>query len=129
MEQLIPENELRGVLQSVNLADLPERSGGFEAELAWADVLSIGEQQRLAFARLIINRPGFAVLDEATSALDKENEAMLYRKLQELGIHYISVGHRSSILDYHNYVLELRGLDQWQLMTVIDYKNRIGKPA
>jgi putative ATP-binding cassette transporter len=126
MEQLIPEDELRRVLQSVNLADLPERSGGFEAELAWADVLSIGEQQRLAFARLIINRPGFAVLDEATSALDKENEAMLYRKLQELDIHYISVGHRSSILNYHDYVLDLRGQDQWQLLTVGDYKTKTG---
>jgi len=129
MEQLIPEDELRHVLQSVNLADLPERSGGFEAELAWADVLSIGEQQRLAFARLIINRPGFAVLDEATSALDRENEAMLYRKLQALDIHYISVGHRSSILDYHDYVLELRGQDQCQLLTVNDYKIKTGVTA
>ncbi len=122
MQQEIPEEELRRVLQCVNLADLPERSGGFEAELVWADVLSLGEQQRLAFARLFINRPGFAVLDEATSALDSENEARLYGKLREFGIHYISVGHRISILDYHDYVLELRGQDQWQLLTVDDYK-------
>jgi putative ATP-binding cassette transporter len=117
------------VLQWVNLADLPERSGGFAAELVWADVLSLGEQQRLAFARLFINRPGFAVLDEATSALDHENEAMLYGKLQELGIHYISVGHRRSILDYHDYVLELRGQDQWQLLGVAEYKTKAGIPA
>jgi putative ATP-binding cassette transporter len=129
MEQLIPEDELRRVLQSVNLADLPERSGGFEAELSWADVLSIGEQQRLAFARLIINRPEFAVLDEATSALDSENEALLYRKLQEMNIHYISVGHRSSILEFHDYVLDLRGQDQWKLMTVGDYKTSSPSPA
>jgi vitamin B12/bleomycin/antimicrobial peptide transport system ATP-binding/permease protein len=121
MAQSIPEDELRHVLQSVNLADLPERSGGFEAELAWADVLSLGEQQRLGFAR-----PGFAVLDEATSALDRENESMLYRKLQELNIHYISVGHRSSILDYHDQVLELRGQDQWQLLSVGDYRIKTG---
>ena len=101
--QQTPDNELRRVLQIVNLADLPERSGGFGAELAWADVLSLGEQQRLAFARLFINRPGFAVLDEATSALDRENEAKLYRKLQELNIHYISVGHRSSIISTISY--------------------------
>jgi vitamin B12/bleomycin/antimicrobial peptide transport system ATP-binding/permease protein len=129
MQQEIPEEELRRVLQCVNLADLPERSGGFEAELVWADVLSLGEQQRLAFARLFINRPGFAVLDEATSALDNENEAALYGKLQELGIHYISVGHRTSILDYHNYVLELRGQDKWQLMSVAEYKTKSGIPA
>jgi putative ATP-binding cassette transporter len=129
MRQEIPEEELRRVLQCVNLADLPERSGGFEAELVWADVLSLGEQQRLAFARLFINRPGFAVLDEATSALDNENEATLYGKLQELGIHYISVGHRRSILDYHNYVLELRGQDKWQLLSVAEYKSKAGISA
>jgi putative ATP-binding cassette transporter len=129
MEQEISEEELRRVLQWVNLADLPERSGGFAAELVWADVLSLGEQQRLAFARLFINRPGFAVLDEATSALDHENEAALYGKLQELGIHYISVGHRRSILDYHDYVLELRGQDQWQLLGVAEYKTKAGIPA
>jgi vitamin B12/bleomycin/antimicrobial peptide transport system ATP-binding/permease protein len=129
MRQEMPEEELRRVLQWVNLADLPERSGGFEAELVWADVLSLGEQQRLAFARLFINRPGFAVLDEATSALDNENEATLYGKLQELGIHYISVGHRRSILDYHNYVLELRGQDKWQLLSVAEYKTKAGIAA
>jgi len=129
MRQEIPEEELRRVLECVNLADLPERSGGFEAELVWADVLSLGEQQRLAFARLFINRPGFAVLDEATSALDNENEATLYGKLQELGIHYISVGHRRSILDYHHYVLELRGQDQWQLLSVAEYKTKAGISA
>ena len=129
MQQQIPEDELQRVLQSVNLADLPERSGGFESELVWADVLSLGEQQRLAFARLFINRPGFAVLDEATSALDGENEAMLYQKLQELDIHYISVGHRSSILDYHDHVLELQGQDQWELLTVEDYRIKMGKTS
>jgi putative ATP-binding cassette transporter len=89
--------------------------------LDWADVLSLGEQQRLAFARLLINRPGFAVLDEATSALDVENEANLYGKLKELGIHYISVGHRSSIMNYHNRVLELQGQDKWRLLPVKEY--------
>jgi len=129
MELEIPEDELRSVLKSVNLEDLPERSGGFKAKLIWADVLSLGEQQRLAFARLFINHPGFAVLDEATSALDGENEAMLYHKLQELDIHYISVGHRSSILDYHDHVLELQGEDKWELLTVEDYRIKIGKPS
>ncbi len=106
----------------VRLDDLPERVGGFDVELDWADVLSLGEQQRLAFARLFINQPGFAVLDEATSALDVENEGHLYGKLRELGIHYISVGHRRSIVDYHNRVLQLQGGDQWRLLSVQDYR-------
>ncbi len=69
----------------MNLADLPERVGGFDAELDWGHLLSLGEQQRLAFARLLLARPGYAVLDEATSALDEPNEALLYRELQNAG--------------------------------------------
>ncbi|MGC9975375.1 MAG: ABC transporter ATP-binding protein/permease [Syntrophales bacterium] len=122
LERQVSEEELRRVLNTVRLEDLPGRVGGFDVELDWADVLSLGEQQRLAFARLLMNKPGFAVLDEATSALDLENEENLYRKLKELDIHYISVGHRSSILDYHNCVLELQGQEAWRLMPVPEYQ-------
>ncbi len=122
LERQISDEELRSVLKTVNLEDLPERVGGFDVELDWADLLSLGEQQRLAFARLLVNRPKYAVLDEATSALDTQNEANLYGRLKELGIQYISVGHRSSILDYHNVVLNLKGADQWRLMPVGEYK-------
>jgi len=62
------------------------------------------------------------VLDEATSALDMENEANFYRKLQELGIRYISVGHRASIIAYHTHVLDLQGPDLWRLMPVASYR-------
>jgi vitamin B12/bleomycin/antimicrobial peptide transport system ATP-binding/permease protein len=123
LERTVPEQELRDVLATVHLADLPERVGGFEVELDWADVLSLGEQQRLAFARLLINRPQYAVLDEATSALDIENEANLYRKLQELGVQYISVGHRASILDFHSRVLDLQERDSWRLWKVAEYQS------
>ena len=121
LEKDISEEGLRDILKTVRLEDLPGRVGGFEIKLDWADVLSLGEQQRLAFARLIINRPGYAILDEATSALDIEDEANLYGKLKELNIHYISVGHRSSILNYHNQVLNLQGPDEWQLLSVEEY--------
>jgi putative ATP-binding cassette transporter len=129
LEREISEEELRRVLQAVKLEDLPERVGGFDVELDWADVLSLGEQQRLAFARLLINQPRFAVLDEATSALDMENEANLYGKLRELGVHYISVGHRSSILNYHSRVLELKGQDNWRLLPVAEYRAALSLPA
>ena len=51
------------------------------SELHWVDVLSTGEQRRLAFARLLLNRPRYAFLDEAASALDPANEELLYAKL------------------------------------------------
>src|SRR5439155_4426784 len=78
----ISEAALRQVLEQVHLAELPERVGGFDVELDWADVLSLGEQQRLAFARLLLTQPQYAMLDEATSALDVQNEEHLYRLLQ-----------------------------------------------
>ena len=126
LDREVSEDELRGALEMMRLQDLPQRVGGFDVELDWADVLSIGEQQRLAFARLLINKPAFAVLDEATSALDAENEANLYRRLQHMGIRYISVGHRSSILDYHDRVLELQGQDRWRCLPVAEYRASAG---
>jgi putative ATP-binding cassette transporter len=118
----IDETELHQVLQLVNLADLPERVNGFDAELDWANVLSLGEQQRLAFARLLINKPRYAILDEATSALDLKNEELLYQKLDETETTYISVGHRMSLLRYHEYVLELKGDQKWRLVPTKDYQ-------
>ena len=126
LENKISETELQQVLKTVCLEDLPERVGGFGVELDWADVLSLGEQQRLAFARLLINKPGYGVLDEATSALDTVNEANLYGWLQQLGINYISVGHRSSIIAYHDSVLELLGHNKWRLLSAQDYRKAAG---
>ncbi|MBP8980052.1 MAG: ABC transporter ATP-binding protein/permease [Syntrophobacterales bacterium] len=115
------EEELRAILERVNLADLPDRVGGFDAVLDWSHLLSLGEQQRLAFARLLLSRPRYAVLDEATSALDAANEEKLYRLLQDAGTTYVSVGHRSSLVKYHDRVLELRGGGKWRLLPAAEF--------
>ncbi len=122
LDRDIPEETLHEVLRRVRLEDLPGRVGGFDVELDWGDVLSLGEQQRLAFARLFLNRPDFAVLDEATSALDIPNESNLYGQLKRMGIATISVGHRASILEHHDRVLEIQAEDQWRLLPVSDYR-------
>nr|WP_321468210.1 ABC transporter ATP-binding protein/permease [uncultured Desulfobulbus sp.] len=122
LDQEVNEQQLHEVLAKVKLGDLHQRVGGFEVELDWADVLSLGEQQRLAFARLLLHCPRFAVLDEATSALDVENEKNLYQTLREYGIHYISVGHRPSILDFHDHVLDLQGPQKWRVLSVAEYQ-------
>lgn len=121
----VDEKTLREVLTQVNLADLPDRVGGFDAVLDWADILSLGEQQRLAFARLLLSQPRYAILDEATSALDLKNEASLYQQLQKTSTTFISVGHRSSLLQYHQQVLELVGDAQWRLSSVQDYNSQV----
>ncbi len=111
------DQHLTHILEQVNLADLAERFGGFEIERDWADVLSLGEQQRLTFARLLLQKPNYAILDEATSALDADNEARLYQHLRAIGTTFLSVGHRSTLTQYHQSVLELSQAKTWQLQS------------
>ena len=66
--------------------------GGLDAELEWSHVLSLGEQQRLAFLRLLLHEPSMAFLDEATGALDNATEASCYKALQKHSTSFISVG-------------------------------------
>uniref|UniRef100_A0A7S0RAI6 ABC transporter domain-containing protein n=1 Tax=Chlamydomonas leiostraca TaxID=1034604 RepID=A0A7S0RAI6_9CHLO len=73
----------------------------------WSASLSLGEQQRLAWARLLLSRPALALLDEATSALDQATEAELYAVLAASGITYVSVGHRPTLRPFHAQVLQL----------------------
>ncbi|HEY9859730.1 MAG TPA: ABC transporter ATP-binding protein/permease, partial [Candidatus Obscuribacterales bacterium] len=111
----VNEQHLKQVLEQVNLADLDERFGGFDAQQDWADVLSLGEQQRLTFARLLLNKPKYAILDEATSALDLGNEERLYQQLQAIGTTFLSVGHRSTLANYHQSLLELSQDKTWHI--------------
>ncbi|MEM6256344.1 MAG: ATP-binding cassette domain-containing protein [Cyanobacteria bacterium P01_D01_bin.156] len=80
--------------------------------------LSLGEQQRLAFARLLLKAPTYLILDEATSALDLANEALLYEHVKELDIAIISVGHRPSLKQYHDYQLELSQQGRWKYSSI-----------
>ncbi|MEC4815195.1 MAG: ATP-binding cassette domain-containing protein [Scytonema sp. PMC 1069.18] len=114
----ITNQELYQVLQKVNLPSLADRFGGFDVEKDWADVLSLGEQQRIAFARILITKPKYVILDEATSALDVHNEEHLYQHLLNAHTTFISVGHRPTLLSYHNLVLELLDNDKWELKSV-----------
>lgn len=109
------DQHLKQILEQVNLADLAERFGGFDAERDWTDVLSQGEQQRLTFARLLLQKPDYAILDEATSALDSKNEERLYEHLQAIGTTFLSVGHRSTLTQYHQSVLVLSPDNTWQV--------------
>ncbi|BCL39533.1 ABC transporter ATP-binding protein/permease [Nostoc sp. MS1] len=122
------DKQMKSVLQQVNLQNLLNRVEGFDTEVPWENILSLGEQQRLAFARLLVTHPRFTILDEATSALDLNNEGNLYRQLQETKTTFISVGHRESLFDYHQWVLELTEDSQWELMTVQDYRNKKTTP-
>ncbi|MCC5667075.1 ABC transporter ATP-binding protein/permease [Nostoc sp. CHAB 5784] len=119
-DRVVANDELLQVLQQVNLTNLVERTGVLDAVEDWGRVLSVGEQQRLAFARLLLQSPQYAILDEATSALDENNQTLLYGLLQKTDITYISVGHRSSLRSFHRWMLELQGGGSFMLSLIED---------
>ncbi|MEH2199082.1 ABC transporter ATP-binding protein/permease [Nostoc sp.] len=116
--------ELKEILQKVNLENLLDKVDSFDKEVPWENILSLGEQQRLAFARLLVTRNRFTILDEATSALDLKNEENLYQQLQQDKTTFISVGHRESLFNYHQWVLELLQDYSWRLVSTQEYYNK-----
>ncbi|WP_407276648.1 ABC transporter ATP-binding protein/permease [Halothiobacillus sp. DCM-1] len=102
----VDEGRLRAVLSQVGLAALVEVLDAVEP---WSMVLSLGEQQRLALARVLLQRPRLIFLDEATSALDEAAEADLYRLLIEQcpDATLVSIGHRHTLRAFHRRVLTL----------------------
>ena len=119
----ISDAKIYQALEEVNLPDLAARFGGLDIVQNWDSVLSMGEQQRVAFARLLLTKPRYTILDEATSALDVENEQGLYQHLQTLSTTYISVGHRPTLLQYHHQVLEVFGDQTWQVSDRATYRS------
>jgi putative ATP-binding cassette transporter len=103
-----PDEEVRTTLREVGLEHL---AGDLERTESWAQVLSGGEQQRLAFARALLNKPDWLFLDEATAALPEEAQDALYRlvkaKLRTTTL--VSVGHRASLAAHHDRRLAWQG--------------------
>ena len=120
-QTLLSDERLLALLQEVHLESLAERVGGLDASHDWEKQLSIGEQQRLAFARVLAREPRIVILDEATSALDSANEAALYERLRASGTTLISIAHRPAVLKHHTHVLELKGDGAWELHAAADF--------
>ena len=101
------DEDIRRALDECLLHSLTHR---LDAEERWQHVLSGGEQQRLALARVLLHKPDYVFLDEASSALDNESEATVYgqlmRRLPETCV--VSVAHRESLLALHEHTLEIR---------------------
>ena len=102
------------ILRKVQLGHLIER---LEQEQDWTRILSLGEQQRLAFGRLLLHKPKVAFLDEATASMDEGLEDAMYRLLKsELpNTTLISVGHRSTLKRYHRQQLQIFADGSWAL--------------
>jgi putative ATP-binding cassette transporter len=115
------DEQLRHVLEQAYLPDLIQRYPDLTVKQDWPRLLSLGEQQRLAFARLLLNGPRFVVLDEATSALDVTTEKRLYQLLVEREMAFVSIGHRPTLTQYHDTVLELDGHGGWRVLPAEGY--------
>jgi putative ATP-binding cassette transporter len=113
-EGTIDDNTLKRTLLRVALPHLVDR---LDEVLDWAKVLSPGEQQRIAFARILLTRPKVVFCDEATSALDEGLEFVLYQLVRtELpDTILVSVSHRASVEQHHTHELELLGDGEWRL--------------
>jgi vitamin B12/bleomycin/antimicrobial peptide transport system ATP-binding/permease protein len=110
------DEQLLGILDQVHLPQLADRVGGLDAVHDWSKLLSVGEQQRLAFGRVLVHAPRIVILDEATSALDSTNEAALYAQLRASGATLVSIAHREAVLRHHTHVLRLVGDGSWEVV-------------
>jgi len=118
----LSDEQLLAILEQVHLPRLAERVGGLDAVRDWDKLLSVGEQQRLAFGRVLVHAPRIVILDEATSALDSANEASLYSRLRESGTTLISIAHRPAVLRHHTHVLHLMGEGAWEVHDAAAYR-------
>ncbi|MBP6740093.1 MAG: ATP-binding cassette domain-containing protein, partial [Leptospiraceae bacterium] len=107
--------ELVTLLGKIGLETLPDRINNLDRVMDFSHILSLGEQQRVAFGRLILSGKKIAILDEATSALDSDNEDKMYSLLKSSGIQFISVGHRDSLRKFHTSELHIENKNKWSI--------------
>ncbi|MBU2701814.1 putative ATP-binding cassette transporter [Sporomusaceae bacterium BoRhaA] len=106
------DRELIDALKDCRLAHFADK---LDEICDWGQILSLGEQQRIAFARILLLKPEWLFLDEATSALDEATEKTVYERISEFLPHtsIVSVGHRKTIFHYHKNCLVLDGRGGW----------------
>uniref|UniRef100_A0AC34F3N8 ABC transmembrane type-1 domain-containing protein n=1 Tax=Panagrolaimus sp. ES5 TaxID=591445 RepID=A0AC34F3N8_9BILA len=122
----ITDRDLIEFLERVQLEYILQREGGWDSVQDWMDVLSGGEKQRIAMARLFYHRPQFAILDECTSAVSMDVEGTMYKKCRELGITLFTVSHRKSLWVHHDYYLKMDGQGAYQYEKIDDNVEEFG---
>ena len=113
----VSDDEIYAAMSHCRLEGLKDKLDSVEE---WSHMLSLGEQQRIAFVRALIHKPEWLFMDEATSALDEPTERVLYKLLHEhlQTTAMISVGHRGTLNSYHKKKLTLDGTGCWSMLTL-----------
>jgi putative ATP-binding cassette transporter len=98
-----PDAKDEKLLDTLSCCQLDKLAGDLDETKQWSQILSVGEQQRIAFVRIILIRPEFIFMDESTSALDETSEAQLYEMLKSRlpDAAIVSIGHRKSLRAWH----------------------------
>lgn len=106
-EHHIPDERIMGVLDALHLEGVLKRAGGLDAEQDWARILSLDEEQLLAFTRLILAEPQFAFLDRVCTALSAEQIQRIQKMLSDHSITYVAIGDPNDLLEHYDAVLEI----------------------
>ncbi|KAM9324098.1 ATP-binding cassette sub-family D member 3 [Gastrophryne carolinensis] len=122
----IPDKVLKEYLDNVQLGQILEREGGWDSVQDWMDVLSGGEKQRMAMARLFYHKPQFAILDECTSAVSVDVEGYIYTHCRKVGITLFTVSHRKSLWKHHEYYLHMDGRGSYEFKPITDDTEEFG---
>uniref|UniRef100_A0A1I7Z9X2 ATP-binding cassette sub-family D member 3 n=1 Tax=Steinernema glaseri TaxID=37863 RepID=A0A1I7Z9X2_9BILA len=122
----ITDHDLNEMLEHVQLSYILNREGGWDSVQDWMDVLSGGEKQRIAMARLFYHRLQFAILDECTSAVSVDVEGAMYRLCRERGITLFTVSHRKSLWVHHEYYLHMDGRGSYAFQRIDENSDQFG---
>jgi putative ATP-binding cassette transporter len=108
------DEEIMEILKKVGLSSIVKRVGSLGEFADWGSLLSVGEQQQLAFARLLLTRPKYVFLDESTTAVEPRVEARLYQQLQKQTRAYVSITNREALYAFHDSVIEIKDDGTWE---------------
>ncbi|KAF4088092.1 hypothetical protein AMELA_G00078900 [Ameiurus melas] len=116
----ISDQVLKEYLDNVQLGHILDREGTWDTVQDWMDVLSGGEKQRMAMARLFYHKPQFAILDECTSAVSVDVEDYIYSHCRKVGITLFTVSHRKSLWKHHEYYLHMDGRGNYEFKLITE---------
>jgi len=118
------DEDIKDILYKTQLHEIWEREpAGLDSLNDWNDILSGGEKQRIAMARLFYHTPTYAIVDECTSAVSVDVESLLYEYSRKIGITLVTISHRQTLFKYHDVLLKFNGEGKYEI-TNIDHNFR-----